>query len=76
MRVSPLQDTIVALRPVVPELPWELPNSVRLLNPAMPEGSQLGFNNTDANGNPTRADHQPARQLRLGVRLALPHPEP
>lgn len=53
VRVSPLQDTIVALRPVKPELPWELPNSVRLLNPAMPQGLSLGFNNTDANGNPT-----------------------
>ena len=53
VRVSPLQDTIVALRPVVPELPWELPNSIRPLNPAMPLTSQAGFNNTDANGNPT-----------------------
>ncbi len=55
VRVSPLEDTIVALRPVKPELPWELPNSVRLLNPAMPEGLSLGFNNTDAQGNPTTA---------------------
>jgi FtsP/CotA-like multicopper oxidase with cupredoxin domain len=44
IRVSPLEDTIVALRPVVPTLPadWEgLPNSIRLLNPAMPEGVYL-----------------------------------
>jgi FtsP/CotA-like multicopper oxidase with cupredoxin domain len=53
VRVSPLEDTIVALRPVVPELPWQLPNSVRPLNPAVPIGYQIGFNNIDAEGNPT-----------------------
>ncbi len=53
IRVSPLEDTIVALRPVIPSLPFELPNSVRTLNPMMPEGSTLGFNNVDANGDPT-----------------------
>jgi FtsP/CotA-like multicopper oxidase with cupredoxin domain len=53
VRVSPLEDTIVALRPIIPTIPFEIPNSVRLLNPMMPEGSTLGFNSTDANGNPT-----------------------
>ena len=53
IRVSPLEDTIVALRPIIPTVPFELPNSIRTLNPAMPEGSTLGFNNVDANGNPT-----------------------
>ena len=76
VRVSPLEDTIVALRPIIPELPFELPNSIRPLNPMMPLGSTMGFNNIDPAGNPTAADHQPARQLRLGVRVALPHPEP
>ncbi len=37
VRVSPLEDTIVALRPIIPKLPWEIPNSVRLLSPMMPE---------------------------------------
>ncbi len=53
VRVSPLQDTIVALRPVLPELPFELPNSIRLLNPMTPPGSPYGFNSVDAQGNPT-----------------------
>ena len=56
VRVSPLEDTIVALRPVVPQLPWELPNSIRPLNPALPTTgpfANMGFNNVDANGNPT-----------------------
>ncbi len=41
VRISPLEDTFVALRPVVPVVPFDLPNSVRLLNPAMPEGALL-----------------------------------
>jgi FtsP/CotA-like multicopper oxidase with cupredoxin domain len=53
VRVSPLQDTIVALRPIVPTLPFEVPNSIRELNPMMPDGNQVGFNNIDGNGNPT-----------------------
>lgn len=53
VRVSPLEDTIVALRPVIPVVPFDLPNSVRPLNPMMPIGSTLMFTSTDANGNPT-----------------------
>ena len=44
VRVSPLEDTIVALRPIIPQLPSEwggLPNSVRLLDPSMPEGAYI-----------------------------------
>lgn len=49
IRVSPLEDTIVALRPLIPQLPatWGgLPNSVRLLDPTMPEGEYLMGANT------------------------------
>jgi FtsP/CotA-like multicopper oxidase with cupredoxin domain len=63
VRVSPLEDTIVAVRPIVPRLPFGIPDSVRPLNPMMPlgakgsatgaNGSEAGFNNTDPNGNPT-----------------------
>ena len=74
--MAPLEDTIVALRPIVPEVPWELPNSIRTLNPMMPTGSTAMFNNIDPQGNPTDPDREPAGQLRLGVRLPLPHPEP
>jgi FtsP/CotA-like multicopper oxidase with cupredoxin domain len=41
VRISPLEDTFVALRPVTPVVPFELPNSIRLLNPAMPDGALL-----------------------------------
>ena len=54
VRISPLEDTIVALRPVRPVAPFDQPNSVRRLNPAQPLGSQLGFNNQDVFGNPTQ----------------------
>jgi FtsP/CotA-like multicopper oxidase with cupredoxin domain len=55
VRVSPLEDTIVALRPVIPKVPFEVPNAVRPLNPMMPLGSTVGFNNIDPQGNPTAA---------------------
>ena len=55
VRVAPLEDTIVALRPIVPTLPWEIPNAVRPLNPMMPIGSTAMFNNVDPQGNPTAA---------------------
>jgi FtsP/CotA-like multicopper oxidase with cupredoxin domain len=38
IRVNPLQNTIVALRPVIPNVPFDLPNSVRLMDPTKPEG--------------------------------------
>ena len=44
VRISPLEDTIVAIRPVIPDLPWELPNAIRYLNPATEAGSHMGFN--------------------------------
>ncbi|WP_133980817.1 Ig-like domain repeat protein [Kribbella voronezhensis] len=62
VRVSPLEDTIVAVRPIVPTLPFGVPDSHRPLNPMMPigakgslngpNGTEAGFNNTDAGGNP------------------------
>jgi FtsP/CotA-like multicopper oxidase with cupredoxin domain len=51
IRISPLEDTIVAIRPLVPKLPFGLPDSIRPLNPAMAIGSAALFNSTDAAGN-------------------------
>ena len=53
VRISPLEDTIVALRPIIPEVPFEVPNAIRPLNPMMPIGSTAMFNNVDPQGNPT-----------------------
>lgn len=41
VRVSPLEDTIVAIRPIIPHVPFDLPNSVRLIDPSMAEGAYL-----------------------------------
>jgi hypothetical protein len=60
VRISPLEDTIVAVRPIVPVLPFNIPDSRRPLNPMMPigargttagpTGTQAGFNNSNAVG--------------------------
>ncbi len=47
VKISPLEDTIVAVRPVAPALPFGVPNSLRPLNPAIPVGSTMGFNSID-----------------------------
>ncbi|RFT14712.1 MAG: Multicopper oxidase [Candidatus Saccharicenans subterraneus] len=55
-RVNPLQDTIIALRPIFPEaaLPFDVPNSIRPIDPTMPIGAVLpggpgGFKDPNAN---------------------------
>jgi FtsP/CotA-like multicopper oxidase with cupredoxin domain len=53
VRVSPLEDTYFAIRPIIPVLPWEIPNSIRMLNPMMPAGDTSMFNPTDVMGIPT-----------------------
>jgi FtsP/CotA-like multicopper oxidase with cupredoxin domain len=52
VRMNPLEDVIVALRPIAPKLPFGLPESVRPLDPTMPLGTTTGFKNVDPNGNP------------------------
>jgi FtsP/CotA-like multicopper oxidase with cupredoxin domain len=58
VRISPLQDTIVALKPIVPRVPFTVPSSVRPLNPAMPLGTTNGFSQIDP---ATGADLEPLR---------------
>lgn len=43
-RVNPLEQTVIAMRPKVPaasEIPFAVPNSVRLIDPTMPNGAVL-----------------------------------
>jgi FtsP/CotA-like multicopper oxidase with cupredoxin domain len=47
VRISPLEDTIVALRPALPRVPFKLPNNIRPLNPTAPLGDMMGFSQTD-----------------------------
>ena len=49
VRVSPLEDTIVAIRPILPHYPFDLPNSIRELNPAMPDGAVIADPNASPN---------------------------
>jgi FtsP/CotA-like multicopper oxidase with cupredoxin domain/fibronectin type 3 domain-containing protein len=49
IRVSPLEDTIVALRPITPKVPFGVPDSVRNYDTTMPTGSTAGFTNIDTN---------------------------
>ena len=53
IRVSPLEDTLVALRPILPNLPFQIPNSIRPLNPMMPIGSSMGLSSIGPDGNAT-----------------------
>jgi FtsP/CotA-like multicopper oxidase with cupredoxin domain len=50
INTPPLTDTIVALRPVTPNLPWELPNSIRPIDPTQAIGATNRFSNVDPTG--------------------------
>jgi FtsP/CotA-like multicopper oxidase with cupredoxin domain len=52
IRMNPLQNCIVAIRPVAPVVPFELVNSIRALDVTMPLGSTQGFMNFDPLGEP------------------------
>ena len=59
VRMSPLEDTIVALRPIIPQVPFEVPNAVRPLNPMMPLGLGRDVHQHRPPGQPARdADHE------------------
>ena len=47
VKISPLMDTIVAVRPRAPALPFGITNSLRPLNPSIPLDSTMGFNSVD-----------------------------
>jgi FtsP/CotA-like multicopper oxidase with cupredoxin domain len=52
VRVSPLEDTIVAIKPVIPKLPFGVPDSVRPLDPTAPLGTSDQFNQVGPGGVP------------------------
>jgi hypothetical protein len=41
VQMNPLEDAIVALRPLVPSLPFKIPNSYRPIDPTMPIGALI-----------------------------------
>jgi FtsP/CotA-like multicopper oxidase with cupredoxin domain len=53
VRMHPLEDCIVAMRPTFPALPFGVPNSFRLLDPTSAPGTTVQFSNIDPyTGNP------------------------
>ncbi|MEI6796958.1 MAG: hypothetical protein WCK39_08835, partial [Methanomassiliicoccales archaeon] len=50
LRVDPLQDTIFALRPIVPTLPFDIPDSIRPLDVTKPLGALLKLMSFDPLG--------------------------
>jgi FtsP/CotA-like multicopper oxidase with cupredoxin domain len=54
VRMNPLEDVVVALRPFTQSLPWRLPNSVRPLDVTKPVGTALPsqFTNIDPTNQP------------------------
>ncbi|MFB3789359.1 MAG: hypothetical protein ACE15F_23615 [bacterium] len=52
VRMNPLEDCVVALRPVAPKQPFGLPDSFRPLDPTMPLGTTAPFKGVDPLGNP------------------------
>ena len=60
VRMNPLEDIIVAMRPVAPTSPFGVPDSVHLLDPTMPQGSTMGFAGTNPlDGTPVVVSNQP-----------------
>ena len=47
VRMNPLEDTIVALRPMVPTLPFKVPDSIRAYDPTQPLGTTAQFTGVD-----------------------------
>jgi hypothetical protein len=56
VRMNPLEDIVIALRPYNQTLPWDLPNSERPLDPTQKIGTALPnqFTNVDPSNNPVR----------------------
>jgi len=52
VRMNPLEDVIVAMRPIIPNVPFDLPNSIRMLDPTMPAGTTGQFLGIDPTNEP------------------------
>jgi hypothetical protein len=52
VRMNPLEIAIVALRPIIPTLPFKVPNSIRPMDVTQPLGSTMNFFNVDPTNQP------------------------
>jgi len=71
--MNPLEDVIVALRPLTMTLPWKLPNSIRALDVTMPIGSTVGFTGVNPSDNTPLAVSNVLTKLRLEYVWHLRH---
>jgi FtsP/CotA-like multicopper oxidase with cupredoxin domain len=51
VRMNPLEIVTVALRPIIPVVPFKIPNSYRPMDVTQPLGSMMGFMGVDPNNN-------------------------
>ena len=59
VRMHPLEDCIVAIKPIRPRVPFAVPPSIRLLDPTSLPGSTGQFSNIDpTTGNPITVTNQ------------------
>jgi FtsP/CotA-like multicopper oxidase with cupredoxin domain len=61
VRMNPLEDIIVALRPIIPDVPFDLPNSIRPLDVTAPIGAPLKWVpgvNVDPTNQPVTINNQ------------------
>ena len=61
IQMNPLEDAIVALRPIIPtnhSQYFKVPNSVRLLDPTQPQGGTMRFTNVNPLGNPVTVTNE------------------
>ena len=60
VRMNPLEDCIVAMRPTTPTLPFKVPDSVRALDPSRPLGTSSQFTGVDpSTGQPITVVNEP-----------------
>ncbi len=80
VRISPLEDTYVAVRPIAPLpsiLPFKVPNSFRPYGTGVVDRLYAELQQRRPARERDRAGpDEPGQQFRLGVRVALPHPQP
>ena len=49
VRMNPFEDIVLAIKPIKPSVPWDLPNSIRLMDVTTPAGSVNGPANCQTN---------------------------
>jgi hypothetical protein len=58
IRMNPLEDVIVALRPIMPNVRFDIPNSVRPLDVTMPLNTTMQFTGVNPTNQPAPVTNQ------------------